>query len=127
MDKLKGTFIQVYNLDTWGNAKDGFEVTDVSKGDIFEIEPDYNSDDVFELLQLNGFLNETVRPEDVDISFDDSFVEINEGLTGEPLWQLWDIKNDEVLWNAKNGMNVFNLEGDRLKTYKDGTFEFGGI
>jgi len=127
MEKLTGTFVQIYDLDVWGNEEDGYEVNDVYKGDIFEVPTNYNENDIFDLLKSQGFLKNYVQKDDIEIDMNEDFTEIFDALSGEPLWQIWDIKNDEVLWNAKNVTNVYNLDGDRLITWKDGTFEFGGV
>jgi len=127
MEKLTGTFVQIYDLDVWGNEEDGYEVNDVYKGDIFEVPANYNENDIYDLLKSQGFLKNYVQQDDIEIDMNEDFTEIFDALSGEPLWQIWDIKNDEVLWNAKNGTNVYNLDGERLITWKDGTFEFGGV
>lgn len=127
MEKLTGTFVQIYKLDASGNTEDGFEINDIVKGDIFEVPDNYNSTDLFDLLKKQRFLKKYVNEDDLDIKIDETFTEIFDAVTEEPLWQFWDIKSNDVIWNAKNGTNVYNLDGDRLITYSDGTFEFGGV
>ena len=127
MENLTGTFVQIYDLDVWGNEEDGFEVNDVYKGDIFEVPDNYTTDDLFNLLKEQGFLKNFVRPEDIEFLESEGLIEVFDAVTGEPLWQFWDVSSDDALWNAKNGTNVYNLEGERLITWNDGSLEFGGI
>lgn len=127
MNELKGTFLQIYKLDVLGNEDDGFEINNVIKGDIFEVPENFTDKDIFNLLKKHGFLKSYIRFEDLEFVWSDSLTEIFDATTGEPFWQFWDIDNDDVLWNAKNGTNVFNLKGERLITWNDGTFEFGGV
>lgn len=128
MEKLTGTFLQIYDLDVIeGDEIGDYEVNDVYKGDIFEVPEYYEEEDIFNLLQDQGFLKPIVRFEDLEIIENDEFIEVFDSVTMEPLWQLWRIDNEDVLWNAKNGTNVYNLGGERLLTYADETFEFGGV
>lgn len=127
MDKLEGTFVQIYDLDVWGNDEEGFEVNDVIKGDIFEVPSDYTDRDLFRLLKDQGFLPQNTKFGNLNFIWSEGLVEIFDSESNEPIWQFWDIDSDDALWNAKNGTNVFNMDGGRLLTYADGTFEFGGL
>lgn len=127
MENLTGTFVQIYDLDVWGNEEEGFEVNDVYKGDIFEVPDNYTDNDLFNILKDQGFLKNYVRFEDIEFVENEGFTELFDAVTGEPLWQLWEISPKDTLWNAKNGTNVYNLDGERLITWNDGSWEFGGI
>lgn len=105
----KHTFVfDVWGLDVWGNAKDGFEVNDRSRSGKLEVvakQIAYNvgtphefkswdiSDEAFvKALKAQGYLKKGIHTKSVEIDspsgFEESGVYINEARTSEPLWQL---------------------------------------
>lgn len=77
----------VWTLDVWGNAADGFDVNDRSKAGTIEIDPGADDAAFVDALIRGGFLNESARGR-VELDGDDCMIRVDSP-NGRPLLDVW--------------------------------------
>lgn len=90
---MKITFINYW--DVWGNAREGFQVNDVSRHSLTGKIPE-SPQAVLRLLKENGIIQKTTRVRSFsDIAFHDFAIELTER-NGRPFGRIeWEVSNAE--------------------------------
>lgn len=78
----------VWNLDVWGNKRDGFEVNDRYESGSVIIPANLSNKEIIKALKKNNFLVKRCHTRSFSIDGDDTLIIIDAAKTGEPIYQL---------------------------------------
>lgn len=80
---------EVFSLDVWGNAEDGFEVNDLFRIDTIELPEAATDDQILAALEESGNINAGSSPlANVDDPGDGDLITIEQKSDGRPVLQL---------------------------------------
>ncbi len=81
---------QVADLDVWGNAKEGYEVNDVYRLDVYiELPDDVKKADVVKALKQVGYLRKHVQNRQLTMDDSEDFIFLEQTKDGCPVCYLY--------------------------------------
>jgi len=79
---------QVWDLDSWGNDEDGYQVNDRYKWVSIELVRGFSYRDLFKELKAQNIIKKHVKLKQLAIDGDDIFISIDLAKNGKPFFQL---------------------------------------
>ncbi len=87
---------QIADLDVWGNEKEGFEVNNVFRLDVYiELPEDFTKADIVKALKLVGYLKKHVQNRQVTMDGDENFIYLEQTKNGCPVCYLYKVPIDK--------------------------------
>jgi alpha-tubulin suppressor-like RCC1 family protein len=87
-------YYNVWLLDSWGNAEEGWDVNDRSKVGTIALPKDASDTEIIVELKKHRYLSSKASEDDIAIGGDDMMITIDDAETGEPLYTL-EVDQDE--------------------------------